>query len=140
MVSSPTPELVSVESHLFPARGALASVAGPGANSPRVCFSSLSLGETTRPLCSPPSPHSCLENPAHGRRPSGPAARPIGGLASEPCFCLPPQLQCPYPQEATLSISDAASLTPPVFSSRWSGLVFWNGSASNSSFTVYVLI
>lgn len=83
--------------------------AGSGASYPRVCFSSLSSGRP-RGCSAPLSLHSAVtRTKPMGRKPSGPAARPVDGLASIPCSCLSPHPPCPHPQEETLSIPDACS-------------------------------
>lgn len=69
--------------------------AGSGASCPRLCSSSLSLG---RPWgCSAPHPPytTVMRTEPVGRRPSGPAAGPVDGLASIPCSCLPPHPSVP---------------------------------------------
>lgn len=145
MVSSPVPELFSVESHSFPVWGALASdlqaSSRPRSQQPQGLLLLIVFGKTMKMLCTPPSPHHCLENPAWRLEAIWPCSQTCWYVGSRALFLLSTNPSVPLSTGGNSQPQMlAASLTQSVLSSRWSGFTFRNGSASNSPFTVHVLI
>lgn len=122
-----------MESHSFPVQGALASYpqarSRPTSQQPQDLFLLIVLGGDYGVLCSPP--------------PQGHLALLPGPLMGWPRSLALASHHTPAPrspQEETPSPPDvlAAPLTPPVLQMVW--IHFPKGSASDSPFTVHVLI
>lgn len=133
MVSSWIPELLSVESHSFPVQGALASYpqarSRPMSQQPQDLFILIVLGETMG--------YSALLHP----RAIWPCSRAPWWVGLCPLL-LPPTIPLHPPVHKRRFLAPQMCLQPRwlLQSCRWSGFTFPKGSASDSPFTVHVLI